>query len=255
MKTSEAQHLFKTGMFNGISDQEAMQGMRPVGNIPLDQGFEIYHDIYYSKLAGALARTYETAAWVLGPDLFHELTARYIESQPAVSFRLTEYGANFSEYLGATAKTRGIPFLQDLAQFEWILKEVNNAATPDPVPVENVHEVIHSNNFRITFIEAMGIFQSMYSVTSLWNHRKEPRYMYEDIDWNQPESVLIYKKDKELMVESIDPTHAEVILDLQEGKSISQALSGFSEVISPADNSKLFHILMRTGIIDDIILL
>ncbi|UYL08846.1 DNA-binding domain-containing protein [Bdellovibrio sp. SKB1291214] len=254
MKTSEAQHLFKSGMFNVVSDQ-VLQGMRPVGNIPLEQGFEIYHDIYYSKLAGALARTYETFAWVLGPDLFHELTGRYIESQPAVSFRLSEYGANFPEYLGATAKTRGIPFLQDLAQFEWLLKEVNNAATPDPVPVENVHDVIHSNNFRISFIEAMGIFQSMYSVTSLWAHRKEPRYMYEDIDWNKPESVLIYKKDKELMVEPIDPTHAEVILDLRKGKSISQALSGFSEVISPADNKKLFHILMRTGIIDDIILL
>lgn len=255
MKTSEAQHLFKNGMFNGASDEEAMHGMRPVGTIPLEQGFEIYHDIYYSKLAGALARTYETVAWVLGPDLFHDLTARYIESQPAVSFRLAEYGANFSDYLGATAKTKGIPFLQDLAKFEWLLKEVNNAATPDPVPVENVHEVIHSNNFRISFIEAMGVFQSMYSVTSLWESRKEPRYMYEDIDWNRAESVLIYKKDQPLNVETIDPTHAEIILDLKEGKSISSALSGFSEIISPTDNSKLFHILMRTGIIDDIIVL
>ncbi len=255
MKMSEAQHLFKKNVLNGEVDAPSILSLRPVGNIPLEQGFEIYHDIYYSKLASALAKTYETVAWVLGPDLFHDITARYIESQPTVTFRLSEYGANFSEYLSLTSKTRGITFLQDLAKFEWLLKEVNNATSPTPVPLENTHALEHSNNFRISFISAMGVFQSMYAVSELWNRRKEPRYVYEEINWNQPESILIHKKDGKILVESLDPTHAEIILDLQEGKSISEALSGFSEIISPADNAKLFSILTTAGIIDDIILL
>ncbi|WP_413295087.1 putative DNA-binding domain-containing protein [Bdellovibrio sp. HCB185ZH] len=253
MSLSEAQHLFKKNVLNGEADDASLTHLRPAGNLPLELGFEIYHDIYYSKLAGALAKTYETVAWVLGPDLFHEITARFIESQPTVPFRLSEYGANFSEYLGVTTRTRGIPFLQDLAKFEWLLKEVQNAATPNPVPLEDIKPFEHSNNFRISFIAAMRIFQSMYSVTALWNRRKEPRYTYEEINWNQPESVLIYKKEGQLLVDSIDPTHAEIILDLQEGKNISEALSGFSEVISPADNTKLFTTLMKAGIIDDIV--
>jgi hypothetical protein len=120
------------------------------------------------------------------------------------------------------------------------------------VPQDDIKRFEHSNNFRISFIAAMRVFQSMYSITELWSRRKEPRYAFEEINWNQPESALIYKKESQLMVESIDPTHAEVILDLQEGKNISEALSGFSEVISPADNIKLFSTLMRAGIIDDI---
>jgi hypothetical protein len=255
MKTSEAQHLFKKNVINGEVDAQSVSRLKPVGNIPLEQGFEIYHDIYYAKLAGALTKTYETVAWVLGPDLFHDISARFIESQPTVSYRLSEYGANFNDYLGLTSKTRGIPFLQDLAKFEWLIKEVSNTSSPSPIPIEDTKAFEHSTNFRINFIAAMDIFQSMYSVTELWNRRKEPRYAYEEINWNQPESVLIYKKDGQLLVESIDPTHAEVILDLREGKSISEALSGFSEVISPADNTKLFTTLMRTGIIDDIVLL
>jgi hypothetical protein len=252
MSLSEAQHLFKKNVLNGEADDPSLEQLRPAGNLPLDLGFEIYHDIYYSKLAGALAKTYETVAWVLGPDLFHDITARYIDSQPTVPYRLSDYGANFSEYLSLTSKTRGIPFLQDLAQFEWLLKEVQNAATPNPVPQDDIKRFEHSNNFRISFIAAMRVFQSMYSITELWSRRKEPRYAFEEINWNQPESALIYKKESQLMVESIDPTHAEVILDLQEGKNISEALSGFSEVISPADNIKLFSTLMRAGIIDDI---
>ncbi|WP_413577351.1 putative DNA-binding domain-containing protein [Bdellovibrio sp. HCB290] len=253
MTINEALHLFKKNVLDGEADAQSIRDLRPVGNISLDQGFEIYHDIYHSKLGGSLGKTYEAVAWVLGRDLFHDLCVRYIESQPSVNFHLSDYGSTFSEYLNNTARTRGIPFLSDLARFEWMIKEVQSAASPNPLPAETIMEQLHTANFRLGFVEAMRIHQSMHSVLELWNRRKEPAYVYEEINWSQPQSLLIYKKNDAVMVEPIDPIHAEVILKLQQGQSISEALLDFSQSVSAEDNTRLFKTLVKAGVIEDFI--
>ncbi|MEK2690087.1 DNA-binding domain-containing protein [Bdellovibrio sp. GT3] len=253
MTINEAQHLFKRNVLDGQADAQSIRDLRPVGNISLDQGFEIYHDMYHSKLAGSLGKTFETVAWVLGRDLFHDVSTRYIDSQPSVSFMLSDYGVSFPEHLGSTMRTRGIPFLTDLARFEWLIKEVQNAATPNPLPAASLKEQLQSSNFKIGFVEAMRVHQSMHSVLELWERRKEPAYVYEEINWSQPQSLLIYKLNGHAVAEPIDPIHAEIILSLQDGKSITDALLEFSQIVSPAEVNRLFKTLIRAGVIDDFI--
>ncbi|MBO9666328.1 MAG: putative DNA-binding domain-containing protein [Bdellovibrio sp.] len=254
MKLSEVQNLFKKQILAPQADPQTITDLKPAGHLPLNEAFEVYHQGYTNRLTEALSRTYETVLWVLGHDLFNDICARYIESQPSVAFNLDDYGSTFPEYLVNTSKTKGIPFLQDLASFERLYKEIDEAATPNPLPIEQVQEILHARNFKIRFIDAMGVFQSMYSVSELWKRRKEPPYMYEDVNWGNPESLLIYKKDKRVMVQNIDPVDAEVILELQEGKSASEALSGYADLMTPERSQALFQLLMKAGVIDDVTL-
>lgn len=255
MRTNEALLLFKENVLNPEAVPSSIPQLKPIGHLSADQAFEIYNDLYFSKLSSTLSKTYETVAWAIGPDLFQEQCIRYIDTHPQVSFRLSEYGEHFYAQLDAVAKKLNRPYLPDLARLEFLIKEVRHTGSSISIGPEEFQAMLNANNFKVSFIEGMRVLQSMYSVANLWHQRKDSSAVIGEVSWNKPQSLLIYKKNGNIQVQEIDPTHAEVILNLQQGKTISEALLDFSDVISPADNAKLFQTLIAAEVIDDITLL
>ena len=188
----------------------------------------------------------------MGADLFNKVCAQYIEGHPSTSYSLKNYGQTFPQFLNTTAKTKEYPFLEDLAQLELLIKEIENSPTPDPLPAEQAQDLLASDDFTMSFIEAMTVFQSHYSVHALWEASKDPGLRVEQIRWNMPESLLLFKKDHSVQMSLLDPIEAEILSQLQEGRSISEALADLANLMSAKKLSELFHKMMKSGVIDDI---
>ncbi len=253
MKLHDAQSSFKKHTFNtGESDPEALKNFKPGGTLNLKEAFEVYHGAYIARLTEALQETFEAVHWVLGDHIFQDISRNYIETQPSVSYNLSDYGDSFPEFLREHPATKGIPFAYDLARFEWIFKEIFHAPSPDPLSVERIQELMHEDDFKLRFIEAMSLFESPYAIYDIWNRRKEPQYEFEDINWELPESLILYKKDKKIYVKRIEAENLHVLEELRDGKSVTAALADHSNTMTPDKIVQLFQMMMKAGIIDDI---
>ncbi|WP_415061785.1 putative DNA-binding domain-containing protein [Bdellovibrio sp.] len=255
MKLNEAQSLFKKNLLSAQADPKAVESLKPIGKLSLEQAFEVYHRGYFARLTEALSKTFRAVRWVLGEELFRHVARRYIEAQPSISYDLSDYGETFPEFLKSSQSTRGIVFLYDLARFEWTFKNMYHAASSEPLPVERIRELLHSEDFKIQFIEAFEIFESPYAIFDLWSHRKEPPYQFEDINWNHPECLMIYKKQKKVYVQRLDAIEAQILTELKEGSAVASALADFSSLLTPDKIAQLFQMMMRAGIIEDILVL
>src|SRR2546427_9502287 len=88
----------------------------------------IYRNTCRSTLIEALRMTYPAVERLVGRDFFDMAAARYAGTHPPQSGYLNEYGGEFSEFLAAFAPASELPYLADVARFEWGLGVAAHAA-------------------------------------------------------------------------------------------------------------------------------
>jgi hypothetical protein len=251
MKLNETQRLFKK---NTLAPQaDTAMPLKPAGKLSIQKAFEVYHDSYVQKLTEALQKTFEAVHWVVGDDIFHKASKQFIDTEPSVSYNLDDYGANFPDFLKGNRLTRAVPFLPDLGRFEWTYKNLYHRANPEPLPTERIQEILRADDCRIKFIDAMEIFASPFRVSEMWLRRTEPSYMFEDIIWEYPEWVLMFKRDHEIHLQQINHTEASMMEELREGATISETLLKYSPRLSPDRVGQLFDLMIKAGIIEDVV--
>lgn len=255
MKLSESQKLFKKNILDVQSDPKAIKELKPAGRLSLEQAFQLYHRIYEARLTDVLMIHFAAVRWVLGKDLFGSICRKYIETQPSVTYNLRNYGSTFPEYLKLDHGSKVIPFIYDLARFEWALKQVQDSPSPFPLKGKHIEELLHSEDFKIQFTDAMDIFESPYAVYDIWDQRNSPTYQFEDINWNHPEHLLIYKNQKKIFVNRIDAIETEILNELKDGSSVSSALADYSTSLTPDKVAQFYQLLANTGIVEDVIVL
>lgn len=255
MNLNDSQHLLSTHLLIPNSDPQMIKDFKPVGSLNMNQAIEIYHRSYFLRLSEVLRKTFEATHWVLGHELFKELCQEYISSQPSTTYILAYYGESFPEFIKTTRLQKQVPFLYDLARFEWLFKEVYHRPHPDPLTIDSVESLTHSDDFKVQFIDAMEIFQSPYSIYEIWCRRDEPPYRFEDIDWTHPEAILIYKKNHTVETMQLDLLDADILCELKEGISITSALADYSGRLTADHIAHFFMLLTTAGVVEDILIL
>ncbi|KYG62055.1 DNA-binding domain-containing protein [Bdellovibrio bacteriovorus] len=254
MNLNEAQNLFKKGLL-GENDQAFQKTLKAVGQMSLERAFKVYNHSYIRRLTESLKETYPAVFWVLGADSFQQVAADYINAQPSLSYDLAAHGAEFPAFLKTSSVSAGIPFLYELARFEWAIKDMHHTPTPQPLSEEHIEELLREEDFKVHFIESMHIFESPYSIYDVWRQRNERTYHFEDIHWSHPEHLLVYKKQRKIYVQRIDAVEAQILLDLKEGKSVATALADFSHALNAEKVTQLLEMITRAGIVEDVLVL
>ncbi len=85
--------------------------------------WEIYSQGYVRRLAEAIGNDYPAIARIAGPAAFTEVCRRYVSACPPASYDIGHAGAQLAGYLPHDPATQSLPFLPDLARFEWALAE------------------------------------------------------------------------------------------------------------------------------------
>jgi len=106
-----------------------MQGaVVDTASVSADVRLKIYADAYRLRLVDALADNYPVLHALLGDDAFEELGARYLNAQPSQHFSIRHFGHRLTEFVAAHTPYAQQPVLSDLANFEWALRDVFDAA-------------------------------------------------------------------------------------------------------------------------------
>jgi hypothetical protein len=99
----------------------------------VDEGFtaaerlRIYRNTCRSTLIATLRMTYPAIDRLVGREFFDLAAAQFVGAHPARTAYLNEYGAEFADFLAAFAPASRLPYLADVARFEWALGVAANA--------------------------------------------------------------------------------------------------------------------------------
>src|SRR5258708_262558 len=81
----------------------------------------IYRHHAFSTLADALQSTFPVVCRLVDKRFFAYAAHEYLREHPPHSRCLVEYGADFADFLARFAPCQKLPYLADVARFEWAL--------------------------------------------------------------------------------------------------------------------------------------
>jgi hypothetical protein len=109
------------------------EGDRAVHDAIVDDAFtaaermRIYRNTFVATVAAALRLTYPAVDRIVGRDFFDAAAEVFIHAGPPASAYLNDYGGNFADFLAQFEPAHALPYLSDVARFEWALGVGANA--------------------------------------------------------------------------------------------------------------------------------
>ena len=161
------QQLFNQATNKGPQDEfpsSLIQSLTPGGTLTSPDALNVYSNGYIVRLTESLGETYEAVWWVCGDEDFFQLSRNFILANPSTTYNLSNYGQQFPEFMDYVAPFPDLPFLGDLARFEWIFKELFHTAQHTSVGPDRILSVAQDPNLCFHFGQAVCLFTSPYGV-------------------------------------------------------------------------------------------
>lgn len=161
--------------------------------------WNIYREGYVLRLAESIGNDHPAVERIVGSVAFIELCRRYLTAFPPSSHDIGRAGASLAAYLPGDPATQSLPFLPDLARFEWALAEA--LVAPDAAPVTwNEISAIGADAFADLPLRGLPGTAVIRSEWPLGDLRLAKDKVDEEIDIDLesgPTSVIIWRRGLE----------------------------------------------------------
>ena len=248
----EFQKDFMATLDKSKSSETLLQGIIPAIKMKSkDKSLTVYKDGYKARLTEALGETYEACWWALGDEMFFGICSEFISAHPSLHYNLSEYGREFSEYLYHHKISQKIPFLFDLAHFEWAFKNMFHAKNHIPFSAEELSKLESPNDLKVSFGKSVFLFQSKYSIYHLWQQAKD-KLSDKQLDFNKKDFLILYKKNSHIFVDRLCEKEFSLLRNLKLGYSLGEALGFFETSLLQQEVSNFFQKMMKREIIESL---
>lgn len=146
------------------------EGIRAACDEDALRAFNVYRNNRIVSLTDALKQAYPAVLRFVGAEFFEAAGRLYLEVEPPRSPVLLTFGAGFGDFLEGFEPARSVPYLGDLARFEWARVEATNAPDAAPMPIERLQGVAAEDlaDLRFSLHPSLRLLSSRYPVASLW---------------------------------------------------------------------------------------
>jgi Putative DNA-binding domain len=96
---------------------------------------EIYRNHAFITLGAVLEGKFPVVCRLVDKRFFAYAAHEYLRAHPPHSRCLVEYGADFADFLAGFEPCRGLPYLADVARFEWALDIAVTLREAAPLPI------------------------------------------------------------------------------------------------------------------------
>jgi hypothetical protein len=124
----------------------------------------IYRNHAFSILGASLQGTFPVICRLVDERFFAYAAHEYLREHPPHSRCLVEYGADFADFLADFEPCKALPYLADVARFEWALNIAASVREAAPLPPQVLAEVPTN---EVAYV-ALRLQPSLSYVTSPW---------------------------------------------------------------------------------------
>ncbi|WP_323892424.1 DNA-binding domain-containing protein [Aeromonas veronii] len=132
---------------------------------------QVYRNHFILSLSEVLASSYPAVKAMVGDDFFAAAARGFVLAEPLREGSVMHYGAGFSDRLAQLPTTTGLPWLGELARFEWALERTSLLQLESRNwPAERIAALPASAWESLVLIPAsdLRLFDSTYPVLALW---------------------------------------------------------------------------------------
>ena len=135
----------------------------------------IYRHHAFATLGDALQGTFPVVCRLVDKRFFAYAAHEYLREHPPHSRCLVEYGADFADFLARFTQCEGLPYLADVARFEWALNIAATVREATPLQGEALAAVPaeQAAYVALRLQPSLSYFASPWPIDTIWQANKE----------------------------------------------------------------------------------
>ena len=150
-------------------DREVSAHVLANGISPAER-LDVYRNTFAHVLTTALRLSYPAVHRLVGAEFFEEAARIFIHGHPPQSAWLDEYGVDFPAFLADFAPAASLPYLPDVARFEWTVNRALHAPDAEPPDPTFLAQLAEVDRACVRFIPhpSVGLIGAEYPVDAIW---------------------------------------------------------------------------------------
>ena len=208
---------------------------------------QVYRNSFVMGVSEALSITYQHTLALVGEEFFNAVARQFILQHPPHENNIISYGDGFSEYLHTLPQLQTIPYIAEIARFEWLLEETSNLPIQkeqldihrlSAVPAEQFEKIILQIPSQVNLFSSEQNIDHLYHMLS--NNQvqetdlnqtcymaliKLPDFSVELAELNKDEFSLLQKISQQQCLGEIATDNPQQILAALMGKKL---INGFT---------------------------
>lgn len=123
MPLRELQHSFAKALLRNeaapVEHAPVEHAMAAHGRVSRAERFSVYHHNVTGNLTDALGGTFSATRKLAGDEFFRAMAKAFIPRHLPCSGDMNRYGGDFPAFIGQYGPAQSLPYLADVARFEW----------------------------------------------------------------------------------------------------------------------------------------
>lgn len=167
--------------------------------------FGVHRNNLFASLVTSLAARFPVVQLLAGEAFFRGMAAAFVAEAPPPTPVLLEYGGGFPAFIAQFGPAKDVPYLADVARFEWARHDALNAADAEPADLSIIAAAAPETlaDLRLILHPAARVFASNYPVVTVWRIHMDGAEATGEL--SGPEAVLITRPDLSVHVHSLTP--------------------------------------------------
>lgn len=210
MKLNKLQTQFSESLF--YQHDKIIEAIKETPSVTPLERLQIYRNTFIMSTTEALASTYQHTLSLVGEDFFNSVSREFILTNPPTENNIMTYGLGFNDYLHHLPQLTEMPYVSEMARFEWLLEQTTN------LPIENkllditqLAQVTEDklNQLQFQTPTQITLFQSQQNISHLYKMLLNNTVVESNL--NTP-CYLLLKKQPDFKIELISLTQDEFLL-------------------------------------------
>ena len=139
----------------------------------------IYRNHAFATIGAVLEGTFPVVCRLVDKRFFAYAAHEYLREHPPHSRCLVEYGADFADFLAGLEPCKNLPYLADVARFEWALNIAATVREASPLKIEVLAGIAPegASLLKISLQPSVSYFASGWPIDAIWlaNQQDEVR--------------------------------------------------------------------------------
>lgn len=206
--------------------------------IPFDRRLQVYRNNSFSSLTAALKETFAVVCQLVDERFFGYAAQIYIRAHPPLAPRLSEYGADFVEFLAAFEPARHLAYLPDVARLEWAVNSAYHASDAPKLDPKRIAALPQDRYPTLAFVAhpSCRLLASAFPVDRIWQAHQPGGDLDSGIDLAAGGCrLLIDRQDAEVRFLSLDAPGFSFLQALFGGHTLQEAYEQAAAVAANFD--------------------
>jgi hypothetical protein len=227
MRLADLQSAYRSYLLSGDSAPLAAQIVADSFDGP--ERLAIYRNNFLISLGEALKANFPVSVQLVGTDFFEQAARRYALAHPPQRPCLFEYGAGFADYLRDLPQLSALPYVADMARFEFARVAAYNAPVEPVVTPEALagHSPEQLAALPIRRARHAQVVTARTPVLALWQAHQAAEPELSAIDMTpKPHALLICRPEHALMHQELELSASAFLLAAEHETTFGHAAAG-----------------------------